>query len=169
MSSGTEVRTAPAGDPSTRGVSRRKFIAGGLAAGIGVGLGPLGHTASAVAGTSTSSGPLSAGDAAILRFLAAAELLETDLWQQYNELGGIQDAEVPGGSGSPAYTKALQKLDGDMPQYIHDNTDDEFTHAAFINGYLKSRGARTGRISTVSGRSRAARQAAPSRSGGSPT
>ncbi len=141
MSSGTEVRTAPAGDLPTRGVSRRKFIAGGLAAGIGVGLGPLGHTASALAGPGTSSGPLSDGDAAILRFLAAAELLETDLWQQYNELGGIQDSEVPGGSGSPAYTKALQKLDGDMPQYIHDNTDDEFTHAAFINGYLKSRGA----------------------------
>ena len=141
MSSGTEVRTVPASEPSTGGVSRRKFIAGGLAAGIGVGLGPLGHTASAIAGTSTSSGPLSAGDAAILRFLAAAELLETDLWQQYNELGGIQDKEVPGGGGSPAYTKALEKLDGDMPQYIHDNTDDEFTHAAFINGYLKSRGA----------------------------
>jgi hypothetical protein len=89
----------------------------------------------------TSSGPLTDGDAAILRFLAAAELLETDLWQQYNELGGIQDKEVPGGSGSKLYTKALQKLDGDMPQYIHDNTDDEFTHAAFINGYLESRGA----------------------------
>ena len=141
MSSGTEVRTSPAGDPFTRGVSRRKFIAGGLAAGVGVGLGPLAHTASAVAGTSTSSGPLSTGDAAILRFLAAAEILETDLWQQYNELGGIQDSEVPGGSGSPPYTKALQKLDGDMPQYIHDNTDDEFTHAAFLNGYLESRGA----------------------------
>ncbi len=37
---------------------------------------------------------LTKGDAAILRFLAAAEILETDLWQQYNELGGIQDSEV---------------------------------------------------------------------------
>lgn len=32
---------------------------------------------------------LSTGDAAILRFLAAAEIIETDLWQQYNELGGV--------------------------------------------------------------------------------
>jgi len=71
---------------------------------------------------------LTKGDVAILRFLAAVEILETDLWQQYNELGGIQDSEVPGGSGSPDYTKALKKLDGDMDQYIHDNTEDEFTH-----------------------------------------
>jgi hypothetical protein len=28
-----------------------------------------------------------------------------------------------------------------MPQYIHDNTGDEFTHFTFINAYLKSRGA----------------------------
>src|SRR5262249_36495688 len=59
----------------------------------------------------------------------------------YNELGGIQDTEVPGGSGSPHYTKALQKLDGDMPQYIHDNTEDEFTHFNFINAYLMSKQA----------------------------
>src|SRR4029077_2412347 len=80
-------------------------------------------------------------DADILRFLAAAELIEADLWQQYNELGGIQDPEVPGGTGSPAYTAALQVLDGDMNQYIHDNTDDEITHAAFLNAYLTSKGA----------------------------
>ena len=58
---------------------------------------------------------------AILQFLAAAELLETDLWKQYNELGGVQDSEVPGGSGNPAYTQALAVLDEDMGQYIHDN------------------------------------------------
>ncbi len=80
------------------------------------------------------------GDEAILRFLAAAEILETDLWQQYNELGGIQDKEVPGGSGNPTYIKALSKLDSDMSQYIHDNTDDEFSHFTFINAYLISRG-----------------------------
>jgi hypothetical protein len=62
------------------------------------------------------------GDAAILRFLAALEILETDLWQQYNELGGIQDAEVPGGSGSAPYTAALKILDIDIYKYIHDNT-----------------------------------------------
>jgi hypothetical protein len=65
------------------------------------------------------------GDAALLRFAAAAEILETDLWVQYNELAGIQDSEVPGGSGNPAYTEALKALDEDMDQYIHDNTEDE--------------------------------------------
>jgi hypothetical protein len=84
---------------------------------------------------------ITVGDVAILRFLAAAEILETDLWQQYNELGGIQDSEVPGGSGSRAYTKAVKKLDGDMDQYIHDNTEDEMTHEVFINAYLVSKGA----------------------------
>jgi hypothetical protein len=89
------------------------------------------------------SGSLSPGDAAILRFLAAAEILETDLWVQYNELGGIQDREVPGGSGSPPYVAALKVLDADMDQYIHDNTEDEFTHEDFINAYLASKGADT--------------------------
>jgi len=91
----------------------------------------------------TSGGRLSKGDAAILQFLAAAEILETDLWQQYNELGGIQDDEVPGGSGSDPYTTALQVLDPDMPQYIHDNTEDEMSHFEFINAYLASKGAQT--------------------------
>jgi hypothetical protein len=87
------------------------------------------------------SADLTKGDTAILRFLSAAEILETDLWQQYNELGGIQDSEVPGGSGSKPYINALTQLDGDMPQYIHDNTEDEFSHFTFINAYLVSQGA----------------------------
>ncbi|MGN6431391.1 MAG: ferritin-like domain-containing protein [Gaiellaceae bacterium] len=87
-----------------------------------------------------ASGGLTPGDAAILRFLAALETLETDAWQQYNELGGIQDSEVPGGSGNPDYTNALSVLDSDMAQYIHDNTDDEFTHFSFLNAYLKAHG-----------------------------
>jgi len=74
------------------------------------------------------------GDIAILRFLAAAETLETDLWQQYTELGGVNAAE----SG---YRSALEVLDEDMPQYISDNTDDEISHAAFLNAYLASKGA----------------------------
>jgi len=89
------------------------------------------------------SGKLTRGDAALLRFAAAAEILESDFWIQYNELGGIQDKEVPGGSGSPAYTAALQNLDSDFAQYIHDNTDDEITHFTFLNAYLQSRGADT--------------------------
>jgi hypothetical protein len=85
-------------------------------------------------------GGLTQGDEAILRFLAAAEIIETDLWQQYNELGGIQDSEVPGGTGNAAYTQALSVLDGDMDQYIHDNTDDEISHFRFINAYLEAHG-----------------------------
>jgi Ferritin-like domain len=75
------------------------------------------------------------GDVAILRFLAAVELIESDLWVQYNELGGVA-------GGNPAYMAALSNLDGDMPQYIADNTDDELSHAAFLNAYLRSQGAR---------------------------
>jgi hypothetical protein len=91
--------------------------------------------------TAEASGGITRGDAAILRFLAALEILETDFWQQYNELGGVQDPEVPGGTGSQPYTKALTVLDADMPQYIHDNTEDEFTHFDFINHYLTAHGA----------------------------
>jgi hypothetical protein len=83
---------------------------------------------------------LSEGDESILRFVAAAEILETDFWQQYNELGGIQDREVPGGTGNKAYTAALAVLDSDMAQYVHDNTEDEFTHFTFLNAYLRARG-----------------------------
>src|SRR5712691_9705414 len=118
--------------------SRRSFVLGGLALGAGtIGAGRL----LADASPPFASGGLTPGDAAILRFLAAAEILETDAWQQYNELGGIQDSEVPGGSGSAAYTAALAVLDEDMDQYIHDNTEDEFTHFTFINAYLASKGA----------------------------
>lgn len=79
----------------------------------------------------------------MLRFAAALETLESDFWVQYNELGGIPDREVPGGSGNPIYTAALQVLDSDMPQYIHDNTEDEITHFTFLNAYLASKGADT--------------------------
>ena len=81
------------------------------------------------------------GDAALLRFAAAAEILETDFWVQYNELAGIQDSEEPDGSGNPAYTEAVKALDEDMDQYIHDNTEDERTHFTFLNAYLVSKGA----------------------------
>ena len=84
---------------------------------------------------------LSAGDAALLRFPAALEILEADFWIQYNELGGIQDSEVPGGSGIEAYTEAIEVLDEDMAVYIHDNTDDEITHHQFLNAYLVSQGS----------------------------
>src|SRR3989442_10782267 len=125
--------------------SRRSFIKKGLAAGsatLGAGLLADGLAVFGQ-GQEEKSGGLPRGDAAILRFLAAAEILETDFWVQYNELGGIQDNEVPGGSGSAPYTAALKVLDGDMDQYIHDNTEDEFTHQNFINAYLALKGADT--------------------------
>jgi hypothetical protein len=78
---------------------------------------------------------LTRGDVAILQLLAAAELIETDLWQQYNELGGV-NAPITG------YTAGLEILDGDQLQYISDNTDDEISHAAFLNAYLRSKGER---------------------------
>jgi hypothetical protein len=107
-------------------------------------------------------GSLSNGDASILRFLAAAEILESDLWEQYWELGGLQAndfastnpatgaAPTPTG-GNTAYTNALLILDGDMPQYILDNTDDEFSHANFLLAYLKSKGANTSDIELLAG------------------
>lgn len=128
-------------------INRRSFMKNGLsAAGFLTSAGLLTDDRSAWADGDNDrdgSGRLTAGDAAMLRFAAAAEILETDFWVQYNELGGIPDKEVPGGSGNPAYTAALTKLDSDMAQYIHDNTDDEFTHQNFLNAYLRSKGADT--------------------------
>jgi hypothetical protein len=112
-------------------IKRRSFLKGLGIAGATLSAGALLATESSA--QSTSSGKLSKGDAALLRFAAAAELIEADLWQQYNELGGVQ-------GGNPAYMAALSNLDGDMPQYIADNTDDEISHAAFLNAYLISKG-----------------------------
>src|SRR5438128_951320 len=129
------------GQPSQHASSRRSFLRKGLAV-AGAGTISAALVATGVpAFAEEASGGLTPGDAAILRFLSALETLETDFWQQYNELGGIQDSEVPGGSGSAKYTAALAVLDSDMAQYIHDNTEDEFTHFTFINAYLVSRGA----------------------------
>src|SRR6266446_7177751 len=124
---------------SRRFISRRSFLGKSLAVGAGtIGAGLLTSTRNAEA-----SGGLTPGDAALLRFAAAAEILETDFWVQYNELGGIQDSEVPGGIGNALYTDALEVLDEDMAVYIHDNTDDEFTHQNFLNAYLASKGMAT--------------------------
>src|SRR6185437_6035502 len=135
-----EEATVETPDQSKNVTSRRSFLLTGAAIGAGtIGAGRF----LADASPALAAGGLTKGDAAILRFLAAAELIETDLWQQYNELAGIQDSEVPGGSGSPAYAEAVAVLDEDMDQYIHDNTDDEISHAAFINAYLKAHGKQT--------------------------
>jgi len=114
-------------------VKRRSFLKS-------IGLAGATVTAGALMGkqlnaeTTQSSRRLSKGDIQLLQFAAAVELIEADLWQQYNELGGVQ-------GGNPAYIAALSNLDGDMPQYIADNTDDELSHAAFLNAYLIAKGA----------------------------
>ena len=120
-------------------VRRRSFLKGLGMAGLAVPAATLLSTSTLTAAeeekpSGGSKGKLSRGDLALLRFLAAVELIETDLWVQYNELGGVN-------GGNPSYIAALSNLDGDMPQYISDNTDDELTHAAFLNAYLRSKGA----------------------------
>ena len=146
-------------------VGRRSFLKRGVVAAGAATLssGFLVNGVSAL-GEEREKGRLSEGDAAILRFLAAAEILESDLWEQYWELSSATGVNsgfaspnpatgtkpTPTG-GNAAYTAALQILDGDMPQYINDNTDDEFSHANFLLAYLKSRGANTAELALLAG------------------
>lgn len=129
--------------PQSRNFDRRSFLKNSMVAGAvaSVGAGVLAGATPAFADQGkgkgkdqgTQSGSLSQGDIAILRFLAAAEILETDLWDQYAELGGV--------TASNPYATALSNLDGDGQQYITSNTLDEQSHANFLNAYLKSKGA----------------------------
>ncbi len=121
--------------PSKNGVKRRSFLKGIGMAGAALSAGSLLTTLGEGEAHAQSPKTLTPGDTAILRFLAAAELLEADLWQQYAELGGVTP-----GKQNP-YQKALQKLDGDGSQYISSNTLDELSHAEFLNAYLISKGA----------------------------
>lgn len=116
--------------------NRRSFLKNGIAvAGAAtVGAGMLSSGLSAL-GADQGHGSITEGDAAVLRLLAAVELIETDLWQQYNELGGVN-------APASAYQTGLTVLDGDMPQYVSDNTDDEVSHETFLNAYLLSKGAK---------------------------
>ena len=115
-------------------LARRSFLRRmGLGA---LALAPGAALLNSAARAQTSSSTLTEGDAAILRFLAAAELIESDLWTQYAELGGLNNSNPPNN-----YQVALSNLDGDASQYITSNTIDELSHAAFLNGYLQSKGA----------------------------
>jgi hypothetical protein len=116
-------------ESSEHRTSRRAFLAKGAAVGaLTLGAGKLLIDTPAARRRGPPRGRR--GDSPVPR---RRGVLEADLWKQYNELGGVQDREVVGGSGNPAYTKALAVLDEDMPQYIHDNADDEQSHANFIN------------------------------------
>jgi len=134
--------------------NRRSFLKNSVVAGAAVTAGAAILESMPSALAQSGNGHLTRGDAAILRWLAAAEIIETDLWLQYQELAGTQDNEVstiasqqiPGYPSQPTggnalYTNAVLQLDGDMDQYIHDNTEDELTHETFINAYLVSKGA----------------------------
>src|SRR5436189_3597302 len=125
------------GSSPSRVLGRRAFL-GRMAAGAAL-LAP--GAALMAAGKAKGRPNLDKGDAALLRFAAAAEILETDFWVQYNELAGIQDSEEPSGTGNQPYRDAVAQLDEDMDQYIHDNTEDERTHFTVLNAYLVSKGA----------------------------
>ncbi len=116
-------------------LARRSFLRNiGIGAALLVpGAGLLSESAKARDVGKKNNKALTRADVAILQLLAAAELIEEDLWQQYTELGGVDSPE----SG---YRAGLEILDGDQPQYISDNTDDEISHAAFLNAYLQSKG-----------------------------
>ena len=120
--------------------NRRSFLKTGLAAAGAVTMG-TGLLARSTTASAQQADPLTAGDIAILQFLAAGEALEADFYTQYNELGGIRNSEEPGGSGNKFYTEKLKRIDPNIPQYIHDITDDEMSHQNFINAYLVSKGA----------------------------
>ena len=127
------------------GSNRRKFLQHGMlaagAATMGAGLLAGGLPAFGQDREDNDGAPITKGDIAILRFLSALEQIEEDLWIQYSELGGTQDREVSGlKGGNSLYTAALEILDGDMAQYIHDNTDDEISHHRFLNNFLASKG-----------------------------
>ncbi len=146
----------PTNEPNAqapRAIERRSFLKGLGVAGAALSAAPLLRVA---ANAEERSGSLRRGDAAILRFVAAAEIIESDIWLQYNELAGVQDGEVsklaskliPGypsqaTGGNADYTNDIKQLDGDMDQYISDNTEDELSHEAFLNAYLASKGADT--------------------------
>ncbi|MGA2695083.1 MAG: ferritin-like domain-containing protein [Terriglobales bacterium] len=134
----SEETAKPHGDVTeslqSSAVKRRSFLKGMGMAGVALSAGALLATEGKAQSSSRRPGKISPGDAAILRFLATAELIETDLWQQYAELGGVTN-----GAQNP-YQLALQNLDGDGSQYITSNTLDEQSHAAFLNAYLISQG-----------------------------
>lgn len=142
-------KTEVSKNTNRRGFLKRGTIAAGAAT-LGAGL--LSRGTLALTQQQNTPGRLPQGDTAILKFLQVLEAIESDLWQQYAELGGQPKSNNPilspidlpfNTGGSPAYIAALQFLDGDMAQYIADNTDDEFTHRDFLKQYLESKGVST--------------------------
>ncbi len=123
--------------------NRRSFLRGTVATGAAIMGGAAFGRGKALAQDTADATVLTKGDIAILRFLAAAELIESDLWQQYAELGGLtsgQPIEVDPNQQLNSYQAALSNLDSDGPSYITRNWLDEVSHATFLNGFLQSKG-----------------------------
>jgi len=139
-SASTDTKSTARKRSNRRSFLKRSMLAGAAAAGVNV----LSRGMPAFA-KDASSAPLTSGDVAILRFLATAELLEADLWQQYAELGGLTPGQLPVETApfTPmnSYQAAFMNLDPDGPQYITSNANDELSHAEFLNAYLISKGA----------------------------
>jgi hypothetical protein len=131
----TSTSTEAANSSVSQSVKRRSFLKGMGMTGVALSAAALLTGGAEAQAEESPSKTLTPGDAAILRFLAAAELIETDLWQQYAELGGVTP-----GKQNP-YQRSFQRLDGDGSQYITSNTLDELSHAEFLNDYLLSKGA----------------------------
>jgi hypothetical protein len=138
----SETTESPSEFKSKTGMKRRSFLKGMSMAGASLTGGSLLAAAST---TTQAASKISSGDVALLRFVAAAELIETDMWQQYAELGGLTPGQLPVETAPfkpmNSYQAAFMNLDPDGPQYISSNTNDELTHAEFLNAYLISVGA----------------------------
>jgi hypothetical protein len=129
-----------------RTLNRRSLLQKGMMAAGAATVGAVLSGGEKLAFGQSTGGSLTNGDIAILRFLAAAEIIESDLWIQYAELGGLTPGQEPpevNPNEQPMnnYQAALLNLDGDGPQYISSNTLDEISHEKFLNAYLQSKGA----------------------------
>ena len=118
--------------PSSRSVSRRSFLGGASALGVAglVSGANLLRSPALHAGNGPVFAGVTPGDINILKFLAAAELIEDDLWQQYCELA----------VNNPRFRRTLERIDPSLVRYICDDRDDERSHAQLINAFLVANG-----------------------------
>jgi len=108
--------------------SRRAFLQRSAGLGAAAAAVLLGGSKSALGAIDPKS--VTPGDIAVLNFLAAAELVETDLWDQYTELATLNHG----------FNRALTRIDKSLPRYITNDRDDELSHANLINAFLQAIG-----------------------------
>lgn len=133
-------------EPNNGTAGRRSFLKTAGAAGAVLSAGMLASGSARAQRRGLSSGSLPRGDVAILQMALLAELIESDLWTQYAELGGLTPGQLPVETApfTPMnnYQAAFMNLDPDGPQYISSNTGDEVSHATFLSAYLTAKGVR---------------------------